>query len=211
MKRGSSLRFIEWPMPQILASVLGVMSPMEFSSTHLFGGVLHRLDDVHIAGAAAQVARDRLADLLLARVLVAREERAGGHEHSRRAEAALQTVLLGETLLHRVELASLLQSLDRGDARAVGLHRENGAGLDRVAVEVDRARAAVRGVAADMRAGHAEGLPQKVHQQQPRLDFRLARRAVYRDFDLVRGHVSSLLLSAPPSSAPGRSARAPSL
>src|SRR5882672_6952802 len=32
MKRGSSLRFIEWPMPQILASVFGVfISPMAFS------------------------------------------------------------------------------------------------------------------------------------------------------------------------------------
>src|SRR5262252_4361405 len=98
MKRGSSLRFIECPMPQILASVLGVMSPMEFSLTHLFGGVLHRLDDVHVAGTAAQVARDRLANLLLARVLVAREERARRHEHSRCAEAALQAVLLGEAL-----------------------------------------------------------------------------------------------------------------
>src|SRR5215467_9624288 len=99
MKRGSSLRFIEWPMPQILASVLGVMSPMVAPLAHFLGGVLHRLDDVDVAGAAAQVARDRLADLLLARILVARKERARGHEHARCAEAALQAVLLGEALL----------------------------------------------------------------------------------------------------------------
>src|SRR5215470_16713272 len=135
MKRGSSFRFIEWPMPQILASVLGVMSPMWGLLAHFLGGVLHRLDDVHVAGAAAQVARDRLADLLLARILVLREQRARRHQHARSAEAALQAVLLGEALLHRVELAALLQSLDRGDARAVGLHGEHGAGLDRVAVE----------------------------------------------------------------------------
>src|SRR5712691_1990921 len=98
MKRGSSLRFIECPMPQILASVLGslMMSP---DSAHLLGRVLHGLDDIDVAGAAAQVPRDRLADLLLARVLVALEERAGGHQHPRRTESALQAVLLVEAFL----------------------------------------------------------------------------------------------------------------
>src|SRR5882672_4510123 len=100
MKRGSSLRFIEWPMPQILASVFGVfISPMTFSSGHFLGRVLHGLDDVHVTGAAAKVPGDGLADFQLARVLVAFEERARGHEHARRAKAALQPVLLGEPLL----------------------------------------------------------------------------------------------------------------
>src|SRR6266705_1091840 len=112
MKRGSSLRFMEWPMPQIFASVFNL-------SMHFLRGVLHRLHDVEIPGAAAEIPRDRLADLLLARVLVALEERAAGHQHSGRAEAALQRVLLGERFLHRVELATLLQALDRGDAAAV--------------------------------------------------------------------------------------------
>src|SRR5689334_12817979 len=130
MKRGSSLRFIEWPMPQILASVLGsLIAGLLTALTHFLGRVLHGLDDVHVARAVAQVARDRLADLLLARVLVRSEERARGHEHARRAEAALQAVLLGEALLDGVQLAALLQAFDRGDLRAVGLHREDRARL----------------------------------------------------------------------------------
>src|SRR5262247_2089024 len=116
MKRGSSLRFIEWPMPQILASVLGSLIAwllctfLDADSAHLLGRVLHGLDDVHVAGAPAQIPRDRLADLLLARVLVSLEQRARGHQHARGAEAALQAVLLGEAFLHRVELPALLKA-----------------------------------------------------------------------------------------------------
>src|SRR5262249_1790688 len=157
------------------------------------------------ARAAAQVAGDRLADFLFAGVLVAREERARRHQHARGAEAALQSVLFGEALLHRVELAALLQALDGSDLRAVGLHREHGARLDRLAVELNSAGAAVRGVAADVRAGHAENLAQQVHQQQARLDLRLPHRPVYRDADLVLGHISSFARVPAPSSAPARS------
>src|SRR6267378_2124840 len=107
MKRGSSLRFIEWPMPQILASVLGSLIAWLLGSdrralAHLLGRVLHGLDDVHVPGTAAQVSGDGLADLQLAGVFVALEQRARGHEHARRTEAALQAVLLGEALLHCV-------------------------------------------------------------------------------------------------------------
>src|SRR5690242_8388694 len=214
MKRGSSLRFIEWPMPQILASVLGSLIAQlllfDAALAHLLGRVLHGLDDIDVARAAAQVPGDRLADFLLAGILVALEERARGHEHARRAESALQAVLLGEALLHRMELAALLQAFDRGDLAAVRLHGEHGARLHRLAVQVHRAGAAVAGVAADVGPGHAEVLADEVHEQESRLDFGLAHRAVDGDADLVRGHVSSLRLSAPLSSVRARSARAPS-
>src|ERR1700681_2392763 len=109
MKRGSSLRFIEWPMPDTSALVLGCgMGPLLLL---LLGSVLHCLDDVDVAGAAAEVAGDRLADLELARVRVLREQRAGGHQHARGAVAALPAVLLPDALLHRVERAVLLACL----------------------------------------------------------------------------------------------------
>src|SRR5712691_4574268 len=193
MKRGSSLRFIEWPMPQILASVLGsliadLLKRSTLRLAHFLGRVLHGLDDIHVARAAAQVPGDGLADLLLARVLVALEERARGHQHPGRAETALQAVLLGEALLDGMELARLLQALDRGDLRAVGLHGEHGARFDRIAVEDHRARAAVRSVAADVGARHPEHFADEVHEEEPRLDFRLARGAVDGHADLVLGH-----------------------
>src|SRR6266851_609598 len=193
MKRGSSLRFMEWPMPLILASVLSsliadLLKRSTLRLAHFLGRILHGLDDIDVARAAAQVPGNGLADLLLARVLVALQERARGHQHAGGAEAALQAVLLGEALLDGMELARLLQALDRGDLRAVGLHREHGARLDRVAVEDHGARAAVRGVAADVGAGHPEHFADEVHEQEPRLDFRLARGAVDGHADLVFGH-----------------------
>src|SRR5258706_619450 len=48
-------------------------SLLQICLAHFLGRVLHGLDDVHVARAAAQVPADGLADLLLARVLVAYE------------------------------------------------------------------------------------------------------------------------------------------
>ena len=54
--------------------------------------------------------------------------------------------------------------------RALGLDGEDGAGLDRLAVDMDDAGAALAGVAADVGAGHAEILAQELNQQRARLD-----------------------------------------
>src|SRR5256885_4841045 len=123
MKRGSSLRFIEWPMPETSGLVFGVFMDPSSLLAQLLGCVLDGLDDVHIAGAAAKVAADGFADLHLVRLLVARQQGAAGHHHPRRAEAALQAVLLPEALLDGMELAVLLQAFHGGDLRAVGLDR----------------------------------------------------------------------------------------
>src|SRR5215510_6392333 len=204
MKRGSSLRRIEWPMPQILASVLGVV--MTKLLTHLLGRVLDSLDDVDVAGAAAEIARDRLADLLLARVLVPLEQRDARHHHSRRTVAALQAVLLGEPLLHGVELAALLEVLDGPDLATVGLHGEHGARFHRLAVEMHGASAAMRRIATDVGAGQPQHLADEVHEQQPRFDLRLVSGPVDGHVDAVLGHGqrpparSTALRSARPAS-----------
>ena len=72
--------------------------------------------------------------------------------------------------LHRVQLAALGEPLDRGDLRAVGLDREHRARLDRPAVDVDGAGAALAGVAADVRAGEPELLAQRLDEQRAPLD-----------------------------------------
>src|SRR5512141_1924495 len=69
-------------------------------------------------------------------------------------------------------------ALDRGDLAAVGLDREDRAGLHRQPVEVDRARAALRGVAADLRAGQVEVLAQDVDEHAARLDLEVVGLAV---------------------------------
>src|SRR5207344_3108617 len=90
------------------------------------------------------------------------EQRRRRHDHARRAEAALQAVLFPESLLQRVELAVGREAFDCRDLRAVGLHGEDRAGFRAAAVDVDRARAALASVAADVRAGESKMFTEKV-------------------------------------------------
>ena len=136
----------------------------------VLSGVLHGLDDVVVARAAAEVALEAEPDLLLGGVRVLLEQVDALHDHPRRAEPALEAVALAERLLHRVQLAVGGQPLDRGDLGAVGLDGQHVARLHAAAVEVHRAGAAVAGVAADDGAGLAELLAQVLHQQHPGFD-----------------------------------------
>src|SRR5215470_1759057 len=97
-------------------------------------------------------------------------------------------MLLGEALLHRMELAALLETLDGRDLRAVGLHREHGARLHRCSVEEHGASTAMRSVAADMGAGKPQRLTDEMHEQQARFHLRVVRGPVHRHLDLVCGH-----------------------
>src|SRR3546814_4822109 len=81
------------------------------SCIHLVRRIADRLHDVLVAGAAADVAGDTHADLRLARVRVLLQQTVRPHDHARRAEAALQTVHLGEARSeeHTSELQSLMR------------------------------------------------------------------------------------------------------
>ena len=65
------------------------------------------------------------------------QERGGLHDHARRAEAALESVLVPERLLERVERGAVRHALDGLDLVAVRLDRQDRAGLGALAVEVD--------------------------------------------------------------------------
>src|ERR671925_84850 len=133
--RGSSTRFIRAPMTLVVVC----------SSTWVVMASPHRrrvdgLDDVLVAGAAAEVALEPAPDLGIGEpVAVRAEELDAGHDHPRRAEAALEGVTLPERLLQRMQLSVAREPFDRRDLAAVGLDGEHGARLHRKAVEVDRA------------------------------------------------------------------------
>src|SRR4051812_11152394 len=149
----SSLRRTEAPMPDWLV-VTAIALPL--------GRAEDGVDDVLVPSAAAEVALEAEADVLLARVRILFEQVGGAHDHPGRAVAALQRVLLVERPLHRMQLAVPREPLDRGDVGAFGLHREHGARLDGLAVDVHGARTARRGVTAHVRAGQAESLAQEL-------------------------------------------------
>ena len=109
------------------------------------------------------------------------------HDHAGRAVAALQAMLLPEAVLQRMQLAVLGEPLDRGDLRAVGLHREDRARFGAAAVDEDRARTALAGIAADVRAGEIQLLAEEVHEKCSRLDVRFAHLAVHFDRNLGHG------------------------
>ena len=115
------------------------------------------------------------------------------HHHARGAEAALQAVVLLERRLHRVQRAvGLRHALDGHDVGALGLHGDDRAALDGLAVHEHGAGAALRGVAADVRAGEPQVLADEGDEQRARLDFGRGRLAV----DLhgyLDGHARALL------------------
>lgn len=123
-----------------------------------------------VAGAAAQVALEALATWASV-----------GSGISSSSDVAAMTMpgvqnphcrpVLPEGLLHRVHLVlGRGQALDGGDAAPVGLDGQHGAGLHRLAVEVDRAGTARGGVATDVGAGEPEGLTDVVDEQRAWLD-----------------------------------------
>src|SRR5258706_6784653 len=185
---GSTMSSVKLPRPVTWRglSLLRELAPMYFFSAiffYFFRRRLYRLDDLRVARAHAEVAGEAAADLVFARIGILAQKRVRGEDHARRAVAALKAVALDERLLHRMEPAVRLQSLDRGDFPAVRLHREQEARFHQLAVEQDRAGAALADDAADVRAGEAGDLAQKMGQEQPRLDLFFVTPAVDRHAD----------------------------
>src|SRR5580692_411523 len=85
-------------------------------------------------------------------------------------------------------------ALDGADIGAVGLHREHGAALHGLAVEIDGAGPAMAGLAADMRAGETELLAQEMNEQGARLDQLFDGLAVHRHLDVGFGHCALPIL-----------------
>src|SRR6266545_6992973 len=176
MKTGSSTRLMRAPMTLVVCSSSCVVMASPHSRR------VDGLDDVLVAGAAAEVALEPAPDLGVGQPVAVRAQQLdAGHDHPRRTEAALQRVMLPERLLQGMQLAVRGEPFDRRDLAAVGLDGEHGARLHREPVEVDGAGAADRRVAADLRAREREVVAEEVDEQRPRLDLRLVPNAVDGD------------------------------
>ena len=86
-----------------------------------------------------------------------------------------------EGLLHWMERVSIGKTLDGCQRLAVGLDCQHGARLDRLSVDVNRARSTARRVTPDVGAGESHDIAQVLNQQRPGLDVMRMRRTVYLD------------------------------
>src|SRR5215212_1344737 len=147
------------------------------------GRQLHSVEDLRVARAAAEVAGQRLSDLVLARARASRQQVDGCDDEARRAEAALNRAGLGEGRLNRVQLAVFAQALHGHELMAVSLGRDDEAGADELAVEEHRARPALALLAGVLGAGKAETLAKNVEQALAGPDVSLVALAVDSQLD----------------------------
>ncbi len=136
------------------------------------------LDDARVARAAAEVALERLLDLLVGGLGISVEQSFGGHDHPRGAEAALHRPVLNESLLQRMQLAVRSQPLNRFHARSIGAGGLSDAGAHRIAVHDHRAGPAVPLAAAVLGPREMQLVPQHLQQSSLGADLDLMGRAV---------------------------------
>src|SRR5437879_7036721 len=157
---------------------------------------LHRLVDLQVARAAAQVARQRLLDLVTrgSRVLV--EQRFGGEQEGGRTVPALRRAELGERVLERMQRPTLCHPLDRLHAMPRAREAEHQAGEHGLPVHEHGARAALAQLAAVLRAGEAQVFAQHFEQRLVRREGHFDRLAVEleRELHFSVGHEWKVIL-----------------
>ena len=141
-------------------------------AAHQPGCLKHCVDDLHIAGAAAEVLRQAANDVGTARIVVGDQQGFGLHDHAGDAEPALRRACFEECLLQRMERRRLRgrirgprrQPLDGGDVPADGAAGRQQACLGRLAAHQDDAATAFPVVACLLRPGEVEVVAQNVQQ-----------------------------------------------
>src|SRR5207237_622127 len=119
--------------------------------THLLSSILDSSHDVLIACAAADIALESLTNLFFCWIGIIFEQLIRGHNHTWRAEAALQTMLLPEALLNWVQTSLRCKPLNGCHFTTICLHCQYRTGFDGFAIEQHGAGSTLRGVAADVR------------------------------------------------------------
>ena len=133
------------------------------------GGKLHRLDDLHIAGAAAVVVLQPLADLLLRRGERPQQKRLRRHDHARRAEAALHRAGIEKRALDDGKNAVVRFVFDRFHALPGERFQKRHARTGELPVDENAARTAMPRRAAFLAALHALDVAQIFQKRHPPL------------------------------------------
>lgn len=156
------------------------------------------LNDVLIASAAAQVSRNPPADFLIGWIGIFLQQAVRSHDHAWCAVSALETVLHAKRLLKRMERPIRgRHAFNRCDVRAVDLHRENSAALDRLAVEINGADTTMGRLTPYMSASQVEAFTQSVDEEFAIFDLHLLRLTVEgeRDYPFSYPRIPPLFVS----------------
>src|SRR5215510_4675665 len=130
------------------------------------GRALDSGQDAHVGAAAAEIVGERLANVGVARLAVAREQRHRFHDHAIDAVAALRRLCIDEGLLHRMRPLRRAQALERDDLLCRREARERHlAGAHRLAIDMYRASAALAEPAAEARAPEREIVAQRIEER----------------------------------------------
>src|SRR5262245_61381407 len=131
----------------------------------------HRIEDLVVVAAAAQIARQPARKLRARGIRTTLEEADRAHDEARHAERALESLSVDNGALNRMQRSvGARQALDRQHTSAAYGVGQHGARVARDVVDEDRARAALRAIAAEFRAGEAQ-----LVAERPRQRFLLAR------------------------------------
>src|SRR5262245_44954908 len=103
----------------------------------------NRLEDLHVARAAAKIPGQSVTDFAVTRIWNSFEQIHRSHNHSGRTDAALCAAMFDECLLHGVQLSlTRRKSFDSHDRRARDLCDRHETAVDDLSVDRHRARAA---------------------------------------------------------------------
>src|SRR6266508_1389946 len=156
----------------------------------LVGVLLDRVDDLAVAGAAAQVADQLATDPFAARPPLVLEQRIGRQQHPWRAEAALRRAVAQEARLQRVRLGAVGQAADGHQRAPFRLRRQQQARADGLAVQQHRAGPAHALAAPVADLVMAERVPEHVEQRLVREHPGVPSRAVDREGDPLPADVA---------------------
>src|SRR6476620_2545462 len=87
--------------------------------TRVSGRAAHRLDDVLIARAAAEIGRQNLENLLVRQFGIGLQRIDRKHQEAGCAKAALERMVSDECVLHRVQFIAVRETLDCSDTLAL--------------------------------------------------------------------------------------------
>src|SRR5437763_13883308 len=121
-------------------------------------------ENVRIRAATTKVAAHEFANFVVAVRVIFFQERDRGTDLSRRAVAALKSVVLNKRSLHRMQLVAVRDAFDGGDLIPFMHDRERKTGIDATTVYQTRAGAALTVLAALFRPCTLQHLAQSAWQ-----------------------------------------------